>query len=90
MHAPDPDTPIEETLAALDDLVRAGKVRYLGNSNFAGWQIADADWTARTRAYTPFISAQNEYSLLERERGDRGDPGLRALRSGHAAVLPAG
>ena len=48
MHAPDPATPIDETLSALDDLVRAGKVRYLGNSNFAGWQIADADWTARS------------------------------------------
>ena len=48
MHEPDPGTPIDETLAALDDLVRAGKVRYLGNSNFAGWQIADADWIART------------------------------------------
>ncbi|MEN3610414.1 aldo/keto reductase [Plantactinospora sp. ZYX-F-223] len=66
MHEPDPGTPIEETLTALDDLVRAGKVRYLGNSNFAGWQIADAAWTARTRGRTPFISAQNEYSLLNR------------------------
>ncbi|MEJ3744805.1 aldo/keto reductase [Actinomycetes bacterium KLBMP 9797] len=66
MHEPDPGTPIEETLAALDDLVRAGKVRYLGNSNFAGWQIADAAWTARTRGRTPFISAQNRYSVLTR------------------------
>src|SRR3712207_4316421 len=67
MHQPDPATPIEETLSALDDLVRAGKVRYLGNSNFAGWQIADADWTARAANVTPFISAQNRYSLLRRE-----------------------
>ena len=67
MHQPDPGTPIEETLGALDDLVRAGKVRYLGNSNFAGWQIADAAWTARTRGWTPFISAQNHYSLLHRD-----------------------
>ncbi|BCJ52899.1 oxidoreductase [Actinoplanes sp. NBRC 14428] len=66
MHEPDPATPIEETLSALDDLVRSGKVRYLGNSNFAGWQIADADWTARTAGHTPFISAQNQYSLLHR------------------------
>jgi aryl-alcohol dehydrogenase-like predicted oxidoreductase len=66
MHEPDPATPIDETLAALDDLVRAGKVRYLGNSNFAGWQIADADWTARAAGRTPFISAQNQYSLLHR------------------------
>ncbi|RAK31826.1 aryl-alcohol dehydrogenase-like predicted oxidoreductase [Actinoplanes lutulentus] len=67
MHEPDPATPIDETLAALDDLVRSGKVRYLGNSNFSGWQIADADWTARTSGQTRFISAQNRYSLLHRE-----------------------
>jgi aryl-alcohol dehydrogenase-like predicted oxidoreductase len=67
MHEPDEATPIEETLAALDDLVRSGKVRYLGNSNFTGWQIADADWTARAGGHTPFISAQNQYSLLHRE-----------------------
>jgi len=66
IHAPDPETPIDETLAALDDLVRSGKVRYLGHSNFAGWQIADADWTARSGGHTPFISAQNQYSLLQR------------------------
>ncbi|MEV0896530.1 aldo/keto reductase [Actinoplanes sp. NPDC049802] len=67
MHRPDPATPIDETLAALDDLVHAGKVRYLGNSNFTGWQIADADWTARTSGLTRFISAQNRYSLLSRD-----------------------
>jgi aryl-alcohol dehydrogenase-like predicted oxidoreductase len=67
LHQPDPATPIDETLAALDDLVRSGKVRYLGNSNFAGWQIADADWTARAAGHTPFISAQNRYSLLQRD-----------------------
>jgi aryl-alcohol dehydrogenase-like predicted oxidoreductase len=66
-HEPDPGTPIEETLAALDDLVRAGKVRYLGNSNFAGWQIADADWIATSRGLTRFISAQNHYNLLQRD-----------------------
>jgi aryl-alcohol dehydrogenase-like predicted oxidoreductase len=67
MHQPDPDTPIEETLSALDDLVRAGKVRYLGNSNFAGWQVADADWTARSGHLNRFVSAQNQYSLLDRD-----------------------
>ncbi|MBX6355893.1 MAG: aldo/keto reductase [Micromonosporaceae bacterium] len=67
MHYPDPATPIEETLSALDDLVRAGKVRYIGNSNFAAWQVADAAWTARAGNLTPFVSAQNEYSLLRRE-----------------------
>ncbi|MCG5469748.1 aldo/keto reductase [Micromonospora sp. LAH09] len=66
MHEPDPGTPIDETLAALDDLVRDGKVRYLGNSNFAGWQIADADWVASSNGRARFVSAQNHYSLLER------------------------
>jgi aryl-alcohol dehydrogenase-like predicted oxidoreductase len=66
MHAPDPQTPIEETLDALDDIVRAGKVRYVGCSNFVGWQIADADWVAKIRGRARFISAQNQYSLLER------------------------
>ena len=65
-HAPDPGTPIEETLRALDDLVRSGKVRYLGNSNFNGWQLADADWTARHLGLNRFVSAQNLYNLLDR------------------------
>jgi aryl-alcohol dehydrogenase-like predicted oxidoreductase len=63
-HQPDPDTPVEETLRALDDLVTQGKVRYLGNSNYTGWQIADADWTAAGQSR--FTSAQNLFSLLER------------------------
>lgn len=66
MHAPDAETPIEETLDALDDIVRSGRARYVGCSNFAGWQIADADWSARSRGRSRFISAQNQYSLLER------------------------
>ena len=66
LHRPDPITPIEETLAVLTDLVREGKVRYVGCSNFAGWQIADADWTARTAGLEPFVSVQNRYSLLDR------------------------
>ena len=66
MHVPDADTPIDETLRALDDLVRSGKVLYIGNSNFSGWQIADADWTARAAGLERFVSAQNNFSLLER------------------------
>jgi len=67
LHQPDPSTPIEETLSALDDLVHAGKVRYLGSSNFTGWQVADAEWTSRTRQLCRFVSAQNEYSLINRD-----------------------
>jgi len=66
LHVPDAGTPMEETLSALDDLVRSVKVRYLGNSNFSGWQIADADWIARDRGYQRFVTAQNLYSLLDR------------------------
>jgi len=67
IHFPDPDTPIEETLRALDDLIRAGKVRYIGSSNFAGWQIADAEWTSRTLGLNRFVAAQNRYNLLDRD-----------------------
>lgn len=66
LHWPDPMTPIEETLSALTDLVREGKVRYVGSSNFAGWQVADAAWIAREAGYERFISAQNNYNLIER------------------------
>jgi aryl-alcohol dehydrogenase-like predicted oxidoreductase len=67
MHRYDRTVPIEETLRALDDLVRQGKVRYAGCSNYAAWQIADADWTARDQHLTRFISAQNRYSVLSRD-----------------------
>jgi aryl-alcohol dehydrogenase-like predicted oxidoreductase len=66
MHRFDDETPLDETLRALDDLISAGKVRYIGNSNYAGWQIADADWMARGGQFARFVSAQNNYSLLER------------------------
>lgn len=68
MHWPDPRTPISETIGALDDLVREGKIRYAGSSHFSGWQIADADWIARIqmRGATRFVAAQNHYSLMQR------------------------
>jgi aryl-alcohol dehydrogenase-like predicted oxidoreductase len=66
LHYPDPDTPIQETLEALNELVTQGKVRYIGCSNFTGWQIADADWIAETQGFAHFVSLQNEWSLLER------------------------
>ena len=66
IHTPDPATPVAETLAALSELVAEGKVRYLGHSNFTGWQIADAAHVARQTGSVPFISAQNHWSLLER------------------------
>ncbi|MFT4469944.1 aldo/keto reductase [Arthrobacter sulfonylureivorans] len=84
-HTPDPLTPIEETLSALDDLVRAGKVRYIGHSNRAGWQIAEAEFTARMGGYTPFVSSQNHYNLLDRRAELEVTPAAEAYGLG---VLP--
>jgi 1-deoxyxylulose-5-phosphate synthase len=67
LHRADPNTPIEETLGALDDLVRDGLIRYAGVCNLAGWQVADAAWLARTNKVLAPIAAENHYSLLERE-----------------------
>lgn len=66
LHTPDPVTPIAETIAAVSELVAEGKVRYVGHSNFAGWQIAEAAHVAREVGGVPFVSAQNHWSLLER------------------------
>lgn len=88
LHMPDPLTPIEETLSALSDLVHEGKVRYIGNSNFAGWQIADADWIARTTGSVRFISAQNHYNLID--RGAEGDvlPACQRFGLGQLPYFP--
>jgi len=66
IHLPDPTTPIEETLRALDDLVRGGKVRYIGCSNFAAWQLCEALWTSKVNNLESFVTTQAEYNLLER------------------------
>jgi len=66
LHMPDARTPIEETLRTLDDMVRSGKVRYVGCSNYSGWQLVESMWIAKTEHLEPFVSAQNQYSLLER------------------------
>ncbi len=67
LHTPDPHTPIAETIAALDELVREGKVRYIGHSNLTAWQLVEAEFTARQLGAERFVSAQNEYSLLARD-----------------------
>ncbi|MGG5172802.1 aldo/keto reductase [Pseudarthrobacter sp. J1738] len=84
-HTPDPLTPIEETLSALDDLVRSGKVRYIGHSNRAGWQIAEAEFTARALGTERFISSQNHYNLLDRRAELEVTPAAEAYGLG---VLP--
>src|SRR5579875_2459569 len=66
IHEFDPNTPEEVTLRALDDLIRQGKVRYIGCSNFAAWQMVEAQWTARSCNLNAFVSCQDEYSLLVR------------------------
>jgi aryl-alcohol dehydrogenase-like predicted oxidoreductase len=66
LHRLDGVTPHEETLDALDDLVRQGKIRYAGSSNFSAWHATEADWISKTRGITRYVSAQNHYSLLER------------------------
>jgi aryl-alcohol dehydrogenase-like predicted oxidoreductase len=66
LHAADPQTPIEETMRAMDDLVRQGKVRYIGCSGVQAWQFVEANWTARSLGLTQFISQQHEYSLVNR------------------------
>lgn len=88
MHRPDPRTPIDETLAALGELVREGKVRYLGSSNFSGWQVVDADWTARGAGTERFVSAQNEYSLLERDIEDEIVPACEHMEVGLLPYFP--
>lgn len=88
IHAPDAQTPIAETLSALSDLVRSGKVRYIGHSNFSGWQIADADWMARTGNHVPFVSAQNHYSLLERAVQHEVIPACEHFRIGLLPYFP--
>lgn len=85
IHFPDALTPIEETLAALDELITEGKVRYIGSSNFDGWQVVDADWVARSSGFERFISAQNKYSLYDRTAEDELIPACEHVGVG---VLP--
>ncbi|WP_423184405.1 aldo/keto reductase [Arthrobacter sp. NyZ413] len=84
-HTPDPMTPVEETLAALDELVSSGKVRYIGHSNRAGWQIAEAEYVARIQGGPRFISTQNHYNLLDRRAELEVLPAAQAFGLG---VLP--
>ena len=85
LHQPDGVTPIEETLGALTELVHEGKIGYLGCSNFAGWEVADADWTARSAGLERFVSVQNRYSLLDRSIEDEVVPACETFGLG---VLP--
>lgn len=88
LHRPDSITPIEETLDAMSELVTEGKVRYIGSSNLTAWQVADADWTARTAGTQRFISAQNEYSLYNRLAEDELVPACEHFGIGLLPYFP--
>jgi aryl-alcohol dehydrogenase-like predicted oxidoreductase len=88
IHAPDPLTPIEETLRALDDLIQSGKVRYIGCSNFAAWQMVEAYWTAREIGLNRPISCQNEYSLVVRNIEQELVPAMKAYGVGLLPYFP--
>src|SRR5215469_11455033 len=88
LHRPDPLTPIEETLRTLDDLVRAGKVRYLGCSNLTAWQVVEAAWTARHGNLHPFVACQDEYSLLVRGIERELIPAIQAYDLGLLPYFP--
>ena len=88
LHQPDPLTPIGETLETLDDLIAEGKIRYIGHSNLAGWQIAEAEFTAELQGHPKFVSAQNEYSLLERSVESEVLPAVNAYGLGFLPFFP--
>ena len=87
-HRQDPLTPIEETLRALDDLVRAGKVRYVGCSNFPAWTMVEAQWSAKTAGLNPFVSCQDEYSLVVRDAEKDLIPAAQAYGMGLLPYFP--
>ena len=88
LHTPDPSTPLDETLEALDDLVRAGTVRAIGSSNLQAWQVVDADWRARSADRTRVATAQNEYSLYNRTAEVELTPACEALGVGILPYFP--
>lgn len=88
MHEPDPGTPLDETLGTLDELVREGKVRWIGSSNYSAAQIEEADGLARARGWARFVSAQNEYSLVVRDAEDDVLPTCDELGIGQLPYFP--
>jgi aryl-alcohol dehydrogenase-like predicted oxidoreductase len=88
IHRWDPQTPIEETLGALDDLVRQGKIRYIGCSNFTAWQLVWSLWTSDRRGATPFVAVQPEYSLLVRDIESELVPACQAFGIGIIPFFP--
>ena len=91
IHRPRSDTPIDETLRALDDLVRAGKVRYIGTSTFAAWQFMESLWVSKELGLNRFICEQPPYNILDRRiERETAAHGAENLRRGHNPVESAG
>ena len=88
LHRPDPLTPIEETLRTLDDLIRHGKIRYIGCSNLPAWQVVEALWTAKQVGLNAFISCQDEYSLVVRDPERELVPAIQAYGLGLLPYYP--
>jgi aryl-alcohol dehydrogenase-like predicted oxidoreductase len=88
LHKPDPETPLEETLRTLNDLIRQGAVRYIGCSNMPAWQVVEAQWVAKSLGIEGFISCQDEYSLLERKVEAELLPAMRAHGLGLLPYFP--
>ncbi|MCC7485177.1 MAG: aldo/keto reductase [Burkholderiales bacterium] len=88
MHLPDPDAPLEETLRALDDLVKEGKVRYIGFSQIAGWELADRHWIAKHHGLAPVAAVEIEYSLLVREPERELIPAMQEYGAGLLPFYP--
>jgi aryl-alcohol dehydrogenase-like predicted oxidoreductase len=88
IHVPDPETPMEETLRALDDLVKSGKVRHIGASNHPAWQVVDSLWISRTNGLAAFVSCQDEYSLLVRDVEKELIPAMEAKGLGLLPYFP--
>ena len=87
-HIADPRTPIEETLRALDDLVRQGKARYIGCSTLSAWQVVEAQWTSIHHGLERYVSCQERYNLLERELDDQLMPVIQSYRLGLIPFAP--
>ncbi len=87
-HKPDPRTPLEETLRGLDDLVRQGKVRYIGVSNHAAWQVVESRWISKSQGLAGFVSCQDEYSLLVRDIEQELLPAMAAYGVGLLPYFP--
>jgi aryl-alcohol dehydrogenase-like predicted oxidoreductase len=88
LHEPDPATPLEETLRALDDLVHQGKVRFIGCSNLPAWQVVDSLWIAEKQGLKSFVSCQDEFSLIERKPTNELIPAIEAHGLGLLPYFP--